>query len=110
MGSTEGNASNWFQIIGLKVAWAAFLDHPVLGVGIGNLSFYVDKYASLVPQPDWLPNAQYYIVTPVNCVYLDILSETGILGLASFGLLFGTICGSAWRAMRAADASLGQLQ
>ncbi len=99
---TDRNLSNWFQIIGFKVAWAAFLDHPVLGVGIGNLSFYVDRYIYLVPRPDWLPDALYYVVTPVNSVYLDILSEMGILGLTSFLLLFGVIGTGGWRAIREA--------
>ena len=102
MKNSEHNLSNWFQMIGWKVAWAAFLDHPLLGVGIGNLSFYVDKYIWLVPKPEWLQDSQYFVVTPVNNVYLDILSETGLLGLAAFGGVVGMICRMGWRAMRVA--------
>jgi len=98
LSDTTGNLSNWFQEIGWRVAWAAFLDHPLLGVGIGNLSFYVQQY--IPPKPDWLPDVQYYVVTPVNNLYLDILSEMGLLGLGAFGLLMGNLAHQAWRASR----------
>lgn len=102
MASSDENLSNWFQTIGWQVAWAAFWDHPLLGVGIGNLSFYVDQYIGVVQQPAWLPDSQYVVVTPVNNVYLDLLSETGLLGVMAFVVLVGTICRSGWRAIRVA--------
>jgi O-antigen ligase len=102
MTSADANLSNWFQAIGWEVAWAAFRDHPLFGVGIGNLSFYVDQYIGVVPQPTWLPDLQYFVITPVNNVYLDLLSETGVLGLVAFCILIGTICRSGWRANRVA--------
>ncbi len=100
LGDTQGNLSNWFQEIGWRVAWAAFLDHPLLGVGIGNLSFYVDQY--IPPKPDWLPDVQYLVVTPVNNLYLDILSEMGLLGLGTFGLLMGNLAYQGLKASRRA--------
>lgn len=100
LASPEHNLSNWFQDIGWRVAWQAFIDHPILGVGLGNLSFYVDQY--IPPKPDWLPLSQYFVVTPVNNLYLDILSEMGLLGLGAFALLMGSLAPQAWRAARRA--------
>ena len=105
MASSDDNLSNWFQTIGWQVAWAAFWDHPLLGVGIGNLSFYVDQYIGVVQQPTWLPDSQYVVVTPVNNVYLDLLSETGLLGVTAFVVLVGTISRSGWKASRVAGPS-----
>lgn len=64
-------------------AWAMFLDHPLLGVGPGNYTVHFDHYADLVgfSARDYeQPGEVHY---PHN-LYLEIASESGILGLAVF--------------------------
>lgn len=64
-------------------AWAMFLDHPLLGVGPGNYTVHFDHYADLVgfSARDYeQPGEVHY---PHN-LYLEIASESGIVGLAVF--------------------------
>lgn len=54
-----------------QIAWQAFLEHPILGIGW-------DQFYTLVP-----PSYQNIPVLPiedVHCVYLQFLCETGIVG------------------------------
>lgn len=76
------NLSNNAQELSWSVAWGAFRDYPLLGVGIGNLSFVADRY--MPPRPSWLHLSAYKAVVPVNNVYLDMLSETGVIGATFF--------------------------
>jgi O-antigen ligase len=74
--------------------WSSAVDiysgHPILGVGLGNFSF---AYASL---PSTLANAsqrrllnQHGLIVPPNAqnLYLGVLAEEGIVGLAALTLL-----------------------
>lgn len=90
--------SDYLRVIGLSQRffyWSAAANiyeaHPVLGVGLGNYTFYFDEY-----MPDvhlaWFPELLTYIVperdhnqfvTPKN-LYLRLLAETGAFGLAAF--------------------------
>ncbi len=51
---------------------------PLLGAGLGNF---------LVELPRFLPSRQVYFLQPVHNIYLLILAETGVVGMALFGLL-----------------------
>ena len=90
--------SDYLRVIGLSQRffyWSAaaniFEAHPVLGVGLGNYTFYFDEH-----MPDvhlaWFPELLTYIVpesdhnqfvTPKN-LYLRLLAETGAFGLTAF--------------------------
>jgi hypothetical protein len=60
-----------------RAGWNMFKKYPVIGVGLGNFSFLYNQY-----KPD---DAVYKTLLPViNNVYLEILVETGILGMAAF--------------------------
>jgi O-antigen ligase len=50
---------------------------PVTGVGLGNF---------LIALPRYIPSRAIYFLQPVHNIYLLVLSETGIIGLA--GILF----------------------
>lgn len=64
-------------------AWDLFLDYPLLGVGIGQATFYLLDY---VPEWIWMSvemqAAQYNM--PVYGVYLRLLSEVGIVGMTAY--------------------------
>lgn len=67
------------------VAYNIFSDHPLLGIGLGNYEPHYQKYAQ-----------QIFLDTRredrnAHCRYLEILAETGILGLTAFFLLLGSM-------------------
>ena len=83
------------------VAWAMFLDHPVLGVGAGNYTVHFDYYADQVgfSARDYeQPGEVHY---PHN-LYLEIAAETGLVGLA----LFAAAVTAAFLALRRAHSVL----
>jgi len=77
------------QLINNIVALNIFLHNPVLGVGIGNFAFWAGPSAV----PSWSPILQDAndTVTFVTSVYLQTLSEVGIVGFVVLLYLFGTI-------------------
>jgi O-antigen ligase len=70
-------------------AWDMFVDHPWLGVGFGNYALVYPAYA-LPLWDDPLGHAHNY---PLN-----VLAESGIVGLLGYLILWGAIFWSAWRA------------
>ncbi|MBI2589811.1 O-antigen ligase family protein [Candidatus Berkelbacteria bacterium] len=67
--STQGRLVAFIQA---KQAWE---EHPWLGIGLGNFGFYVKGY----PDPRSLESFDI-----VNNQYLEILAETGLIGLGAF--------------------------
>jgi putative inorganic carbon (HCO3(-)) transporter len=82
-----------------EAAWGMLEDHPLLGVGVGN---YVPRYPSYA-LPGWkdpLGHAHNY--------YLHVAAETGIAGLAAYGLLIAACFWQGWSATRSlADPAQG---
>jgi putative inorganic carbon (HCO3(-)) transporter len=74
-----------------QAAWNMFNDHPWLGIGIGNYAAVYPAYA-LPHWDDPLGHAHNY--------YLNVLAESGIVGLAAYLVLWGAIFWTAWRAVR----------
>ncbi|MGE4233894.1 MAG: O-antigen ligase family protein [Bacteriovoracia bacterium] len=73
------NFSNYQRLISMQAAFDIFLKHPILGVGIGNYAFHIASVAN----PEDLPN----IMPIAGNFFLELLCETGILGLGAL-LLF----------------------
>ncbi len=74
-----------------QAAWDMFVNHPLLGVGIGNYAVAYPAYA--LPQwQDPLGHAHNY--------YLNVLAEAGVIGLSAYLILWGAIFWSAWRALQ----------
>lgn len=60
-----------------KAAANMFKAHPLLGVGVGNFGFHYNEYRP--------KDAEYKgYLTLANNQYLEILAETGIIGMACF--------------------------
>lgn len=80
------------RILQARVAGRMFADHPLLGVGAGNYTAHYYEYANAIgssaPEYHLVGGAHY----PHN-LYLELASETGFLGLITFGaallLVFG---------------------
>lgn len=70
-----------------------FLDHPLLGVGLGNYAEqYQTKYIS--------PMAKETNVTHAHSMYFQFLAETGAVGFCGYAILYGYIVFWAWRRRR----------
>lgn len=78
----------------LLVALQMFADHPVLGVGLGNYPLLYQQYA----QRFGLEFRSE--VRQAHNLYLEVASETGLLGFFSFAVLLWGIFSSIWRAQQ----------
>ena len=61
-----------------------FKENPVFGVGLGGYGFMFDQF-------EWDPDLSLYVQSErriPNNVYVELLSETGIVGLVSFFLFY----------------------
>jgi hypothetical protein len=85
------------------VAWRIFEQDPLVGVGYGNFQALEPHF---VLQPGTLTHVRLISETPsvVHNSYLQLLVETGIIGLALFGLVAFACMRSSWRAARRFDA------
>lgn len=91
-----GRADIW------KVALAVAEDHPVIGVGIGNFSVHSPRYVDeLGPLERVDLVAEQLLVT--HNAYLELLVETGIVGLLLFLVVISGSALAGWRAARRAD-------
>ena len=73
-----GGESTYGRLITYQDAIAAWKESPLFGIGLGNYGPYVDNYPLNAPEDGW---------KVVNNEYLEILAETGLIGLVAF-LLF----------------------
>ena len=64
-----------------KSAWNMFLDHPVLGVGIGN---YGAQYKNIYILPDAKEREQNHS----HSSFMQYLAETGLVGFSAFLIMF----------------------
>jgi len=90
-GGGTGRSELW------DVAWEVVGDHPVVGVGLNNFRTVSGRY---VRRPQSLEFAELINERPivVHNVYLQLLAETGIVGLSLFLILAAGCLRSGWRA------------
>lgn len=74
------NDRSTVQVVGLAMAE----DHPILGVGLGNFLLREPEYQRVTGE-----FISQGVLAPHN-LYIELLAETGILGLAAWLLLVGT--------------------
>jgi O-antigen ligase len=84
------------------VAWRAFQDYPVTGVGLNNYPLVTADYTR---QPGQLERVQKIVERPtvVHNLYLQVLVETGLIGFALFMFIVLAALRAAWRASRLAE-------
>lgn len=87
-GGTSGRNDLW------RVGWEVFKGHPIVGVGSGNF-VVVESHFAL--RPGALTRVQYITEAPqiVHNTYLQLLAETGVVGLLAF---LAAVAGSLWAA------------
>ena len=87
-----------YAVVERLAHWQAALnmaeDRPLLGVGLGNYEVVYDRYR-LINWREPLGHAHNY--------YLNILAETGMLGLFAYVTFWLMICGLTWQAGRHPD-------
>lgn len=79
----------------LLIATQMFYDYPLLGVGLGNYSVRYQEYSRRLGMD---PRAE---PRDAHNLYLEIAAETGLLGLAAFGLLLWVMFRGIWEARKA---------
>ena len=96
-GGSSGRSDLW------NVGWHVFTGHPLFGVGIGN--FEVVE-AHFVLRPGSISHIAYLTDVPhlVHNTYLQLLAETGLIGLAGFLIVVGASLRAAWFAIRHFEA------
>jgi putative inorganic carbon (HCO3(-)) transporter len=81
----------------MLAAWSVFVDHPFLGVGPGQYEpVYSIQYMS---NPD-IAFKEIGRSRRAHNLYFELAAETGILGLACFLAMVGTVQARLWRAWR----------
>jgi putative inorganic carbon (hco3(-)) transporter len=78
----------------MLTAWNMFLDHPFFGVGINNYPKNYAKYSSSLGIVDTTE-----VVHPHN-LYLEIMAETGLAGIGTFGMILLAVYAGIRNALR----------
>lgn len=96
-GGSSGRSDLW------RVAWHVFTGHPFVGVGIAN---FVVVEANYVLEPGTISRIQYIVEQPhlVHNSYLQVLAETGVIGLAAFLAVLWVTLRAGWRAIKEFEA------
>jgi O-antigen ligase len=96
-GSGSGRQDEW------TVAWRIFGEHHLTGVGVGNITLFEPRY---VLEPGSLTSVRLIAESPalVHNAYLQLLAETGVVGLAAFLLVLLGSLRACWLAARRFDA------
>ncbi|MBV9545664.1 MAG: O-antigen ligase family protein [Chloroflexi bacterium] len=93
-GGSSGRSDLW------RVGWQVFAGHPLFGIGIGNFTVVEAHY---VLAPGNISRIQYITDQPhlVHNTYLQLLAETGIVGLVGMLSVVWLSLRSTWRAIAA---------
>jgi O-antigen ligase len=92
---TKVNISNLQRINMWKYGWNIFLEHPILGVGLGCLP-HGGNFDKTVPEP-MMDNI---VGDHIHNNFLQMLAENGIVGFGAFCYCFSVILQSLWKRMR----------
>lgn len=104
--------SNTQRLMLFDAGFRMFRDHPVVGVGSGNYPVKLPEYAtpelreSMMMDYD-VEKKEFYInpqkkpdIEIVHNIILQVGTETGVLGLASFCFFFGLYMKKAWSSVK----------
>jgi O-antigen ligase len=96
-GGTSGRSDLW------TVAWKIFTEHPLVGIGLNNFQVLQSRYTLKAGK---LTRVDLIAETPhlVHNVYLQLLTETGVVGLAIFLVVIAGSLRASWLAARHFDS------
>jgi O-antigen ligase len=93
------SGTSFFRINVWRSAWAMFVDHPLLGVGLDNFLYaYRGRY--IQPEAWQEPNLPH-----AHNIFLDALTRTGALGFASLLAILALFYRAAVKCLHAAKHS-----
>ena len=97
-GGSSGRGDLW------RVALDVFHDHPLAGVGAGNFEAVESHF---VLRPGAISRIQYLVDVPhlVHNTYLQLLAETGVIGLLLYLLVILGSLRATWSAVKRFEAS-----
>jgi putative inorganic carbon (HCO3(-)) transporter len=95
-GTATADASITGRASETEVAWLMFRDYPILGVGFANYPGHYDEYSRRLGL-----DPRVGILRQPHSLYLEIASETGLVGLILFAFLMREVFGSLRRAAKA---------
>lgn len=76
------------RILYWQTGWEVFNDHPIFGVGLGNVGFFFEDQ---MPSFAWALDEPRHLIFQANYqgnvknLWVRLLSETGVIGFLSFG-------------------------
>ena len=91
-----GDATGASRLLFWATAWDLWVHSPVFGVGFGNFQMLYGSYIHV----SWIPEGQF----GVHNLYLQLLSETGLIGFLAFVLLAFFAVREARRQLRSKDS------
>jgi len=80
-----------------RAGWRMWLDHPIRGVGIGQYSAHLPVYGNDLLAP------RYWILGAHN-MYVQVLAETGVVGIILFVTMLFSSLREMWRLRNSEDA------
>jgi O-antigen ligase len=100
--TSNSNAGNG-RVTQWALAWRMAQDHPLVGVGLQNFEVHE---ASYVARPGALDHVGLVVENPhvVHDIYLQLLAETGVVGLSLFLAVVVSCMRAMWLASRRLDA------
>jgi len=78
----------------LQAAWEMFIQNPILGLGPNNYAINYQDYARRIGLERRTQERE------AHSMYLQIMAETGLIGMVAFGGLFLSLYGGAWHLRR----------
>ncbi len=91
--TSEADRNVATRLVLWDMSWQMFLDHPWLGVGMGDYSIEAERRL-----------AERHVRTTVDShnIFLQVLATRGFFGFIPFVAYFAVLAGSLWKRMRAA--------
>jgi hypothetical protein len=83
-------------------AWSMFLDAPVWGQGPHTFGLFYKQYVSQYRLPSWVGFEPREVPWAHN-LYVEVLGQQGLIGLAALMLLLTCVFSVAWRTRRASE-------
>lgn len=84
-----GYVNNQSRLEIWAIAWKAFLNHALTGIGMGEFQAYYTEHRPI--------NALEPAASHAHNLFLQLLAEMGLLGLFGFLVLWGAVVWEVWR-------------
>lgn len=94
-----GDASIQYRLNLWSSCWQLFREHPIRGIGVGNLEAEVPTVWN--SELEHMALSQGLATQRAHNIFLEVLAERGMIGLAALLWLLATVAYTLWRKLRA---------